>query len=269
MRLLLFLLLFSLPLPALLAQNGVPPIGGARATGMGYTGLTFTDINALFSNQAGLAGLERTTATAFAEQRFLLAELGSYSFGFALPTSSGTFGLSLNHFGFENYNEQRIGLAYGRRLSEKISIGAQALVLNTQIPEYGSRAVATFELGLQAELLPQLQLGIHTYSPVRVSVVGSEYLPSVLRAGIRYAPSDQLQLLAEVEKDIDYPARAKFGLEYQAAEPLLLRFGAATQPTNVSFGVGYQVLQQMRLDIASSYHEMLGFSPAAGLAWEF
>jgi hypothetical protein len=251
------------------AQNGVPPIGGARAAGMGYTGLTFTDVNALFTNQAGIADLDGVTATAFGEQRFLLSELGNYSFGLAVPTASGTFGLTLNYFGFEGYNEQRLGLAYGRRLFEKISIGAQALVLNTQIPEYGSKAVVTFELGVLVELLPQLSLGVHTYSPVRVNVVGEEYLPSVLKAVVQYSPSKQIVLLAEVEKDIDYPARAKFGVEYQVAEPFHLRLGVATQPTSVNFGFGYQLLENMRFDIATAYHELLGFSPAGGLVYHF
>lgn len=263
---LLLLLLFS---AGLAAQNGLPPMGGARAAGMGYTGVTFTDINALFSNQAGLGQLEDITATAFGEQRFLLSELGSYSFGVALPTNSGTFGLSLNQFGFEGYSEQRVGLAYGRQLFDKLSIGAQALLLHTQIPEYGSRAAATFELGALVELLPQLQIGVHAYSPIRVSVVESEFLPSLLKAGLQYRPSEQILLLAEVEKDIDHPARAKFGLEYRVAEPFRLRVGAATKPTTVSFGFGYQVVDQLRFDIASAYHEVLGFSPAAGLAYAF
>ncbi|HKK78887.1 MAG TPA: hypothetical protein VJ933_04630, partial [Phaeodactylibacter sp.] len=174
----LCLLIALLTLVLATAQNGVPPVGGARAAGMGYTGATFGDINALFTNQAGLANVDNTTATAFGEQRFLLSELGSYSFGLALPTTSGTFGLSLNYFGFEGYNEQRIGLAYGKRLFDKLSIGAQALVLNTQIPEYGNRAAVTFELGFLVTLLPELQLGVHAYSPIRVRVVESEYLPS-------------------------------------------------------------------------------------------
>lgn len=265
----LSLLIALLPLVLATAQNGVPPVGGARAAGMGYTGATFGDINALFTNQAGLAGVDKTTATAFGEQRFLLSELGSYSFGLALPTTSGTFGLSLNYFGFEGYNEQRIGLAYGRRLFDKLSIGAQALVLNTQIPEYGNRAAVTFELGFLATLLPELQLGVHAYSPIRVQVVESEYLPSVLKAGLQYRPSEQIRLLAEVEKDIDYPARAKFGLEYQLADPFQLRVGVATQPTTVNFGLGYQIMDNMRFDIASSYHEVLGFSPAGGLVYQF
>jgi hypothetical protein len=263
-----FLLAFFFPL-LVFTQNGTPPVGGARAIGMGYTGTTFTDINSLFSNQAGLAKLERATAIAFAEQRFLLNELQGLNAGVALPTNSGTFGLSLNYFGFDDYNEQRAGLAYARQLVDKLSIGAQMLVLNTQIAEYGNQANVTFEIGLLAEVLPQLSLGVHLYSPARIEITTDEYLPSVFKLGLSYLPSDKLSILAEVEKDIDYALRTKVGLEYNVLDQLSMRMGLATQPVNISFGLGYQLKNGLALDVASSYHEILGFTPSAGIIMPF
>jgi hypothetical protein len=260
-------LLFQLPFA--IAQNGVSPVGGTRAIGMANVGATFTDINSLFSNQAGLAMLENITATAFAEQRFQVSELQSVTAGAAIPTNSGTFGISVNYFGFEDYNEQRAGIAYARKLMDKLSIGAQVLLLNTQIPEYGNNANVTFELGLLAQLLPQLNLGLHLYSPIRVALTPDEYLPTVYKLGLNYMPSDNLSLLAEVEKDIDYPVRTRVGAEYQLLDLLRLRIGVATAPVNLSFGLGYQVSKGLSLDIASYYHEILGFSPAAGITYAF
>lgn len=261
-----FIILFLFPF-SLYAQNGAPPAGGARSVAMGSTGLTYTGINSIFSNQAGLAYLEGLAFTAYGEQRFLVSEIRSVAAGAALPTASGTFGLSLHYFGFEGYNEQRIGLAYARQLLEKLSIGAQFLMLNTRIPEYGNKANFTFEVGAQAELLPQLNLGVHLFSPARVKVTEEDFLSAVLRLGLSYLPSDKLSLLAEVEKDIDYPARARFGIEYQAIEPLFLRLGVATEPTQLSFGLGYALPGGLKLDIASSYHQVLGFTPAAGITF--
>ena len=260
--LLLFTCVHFLP-----AQNGAPPTAGARGVAMGYTGVTYTDINSIFSNQAGLANLESLAVTGYGEQRFLVSEIRSVAMGAALPTASGTFGLSLHYFGFEQYNEQRIGLAYGRRLLDKLSIGAQFLMLNTRIPEYGNKAVFTFEAGVLAELLPQLNLGIHLFSPARIQLAEEENLPTVLKLGLSYLPSNKLSLLAELEKDIDFAARAKFGLEYQIIEPLFLRLGVATQPTTLSFGLGFALASGLRIDIASSYHQVLGFTPAAGITF--
>jgi hypothetical protein len=250
-----------------LCQNGLPPIGGARSAGMGYTGVTYTDIHSVFTNQAGLAMIDKFAATAFAEQRFFLSELQGISAGAALPTNSGTFGVSVNYFGFEDYNEQRAGLAYGRKLNEKLALGAQLLVLNTSIPEYGNKTNVTFEVGLLSNLLPELQLGFHVYSPARIQLVEDEFLPSLFRLGLNYSPSDKLQILAEVEKNIDYPVRSKFGLEYTLFDAFKMRVGAATEPLNLSFGLGYQLGNGLSLDIASTYHDILGFTPTAGVSY--
>lgn len=261
------LLLFFI-LPTLShSQNGTPPLAGARGAAMGQTGLTFTDIYSLFSNQAGLAYLESFSGAVQAERRFMLSEIQSLSAGAALPTGSGTFGLSLNYFGFEDFNEQRVGLAYSRKLFSKMSIGAQFLFLNTRIPEYGNAADFTFEVGLLMEILPQLWAGAHIFSPVRVETVDGENLPTLLSLGLTYKPSQKVNINAEVQKDIEFKLRVKAGIEYQAAKPFFLRVGVGTEPTLVSFGVGYRIQDNLTIDLASSYHQILGFTPSIGVAY--
>lgn len=263
-----FLLLFFLPGPFYAwSQSGAPPVAGARGAALGQTGLTFTDIYSLFSNQAGLAFLESFSGAVQAERRFMLSEIQSLSAGAALPSSSGTFGLSLNYYGFEDFNEQRIGLAYSRKLYDKMGIGAQFLYLNTRIPEYGNTANFTFEVGLLMEIVPQLWAGFHVFSPIRVETIANEYLPTIFGVGLTYKPSEKVNINAEVQKDIEFKLRTKVGIEYQAAEPFFLRIGMGTEPTLVSFGVGYQIQNNIAIDLASSYHQVLGFTPAVGVAY--
>lgn len=250
------------------AQSGTPQNAGARGAALGNASVTFTDINSAFANQAGLAELESFTATVFAEQRFLLTELQALSAAAALPTASGTFGITLHHFGFEAFREQRFGFAYARPLLEGTSIGAQILVLNTNIPEYGSRSNLTFEIGFTTQLMPQLKFAGHLYSPMRVEIVEGEQLPTIFKLGTAYLPSDRVTLTAEVEKDIDFPARVKAGIEYQLVEQLHLRTGIATNPTNLAFGVGYKLQNGLSFDLASVYHQWLGFTPSIGIIFQ-
>lgn len=251
-----------------LAQNGIPPIAGARGAALGQTGLTFTDIYSIFSNQAGLAFLESFSGGVQAERRFMLSEIQSLSAAAALPTASGTFGISLNYYGFEDFNEQRIGLAYARKLYSKMSIGAQFLFLNTRIPEYGNAGNFTFEVGLLMEIVPQLLAGFHVYSPIRVETVDKENLPTLLSLGLSYKPSEKVNINAEVQKDIEFKLRVKSGIEYQAADSFLLRIGIGTEPTLISFGVGYHIQENIAIDLASSYHQVLGFTPSIGVSYK-
>ncbi|MFN7119630.1 MAG: hypothetical protein ACK4TA_22730 [Saprospiraceae bacterium] len=251
------------------AQNSAALSAGARGAGMANASVTLTDIHSIFSNQAGLAHLSQFTTTAFAEQRFLVKELQTVSAAAALPTPSGTFGVTVHHFGFEGFNEQKFGVAYARRLLDGLSIGAQFLLLNTSIPEYGNKMNVTFELGMLTQLLPQLQLGAHVYSPVQIELANGENLPTIFKIGLAYLPSEKLTCNLEVEKDIAFPARTKFGIEYQVVEQVQLRTGIATNPTTLAFGAGYRLNNGLALDVASSYHQLLGFTPTVGFLYVF
>lgn len=259
------LLAYSLLLQA---QNGALPAAGARSVGMGGANVTFTDVSSALTNQAGLAGLTEFSAMVAAEQRFLLAEIRSFSAAAAYPTRSGTFGVTLNYFGFEGYNEQRIGLAYGRKLFDQLYFGGQVLALTTRIPEYGNQTNLTFEAGLISPLSEQLMIGVHVFSPVRVRLLEDEYLPTILKIGMMYLPSPKLRISGAVEKDIVHPVSIKAGIEYLPAEALAFRIGLATEPVQLSFGAGFTLSNGLSLDIASAYHQTLGFTPSAGVIYQ-
>jgi len=249
------------------SQNGAPPTAGARGTAMGNASVAFDDLSGGLANQAALANLETLQAGVFAEQRFLIADLNSFSGLFALPTNSGTFGLSLNYFGFDAYNEQKIGIAYARKFSKKVSVGAQVDYLNTSIEEYGNKGVITFELGLQYELSEELCVGTHIYNPIRTEVNLEENLPTIFKLGAAYTPAENLTVAAEVEKDLEYDARFKMGLEYGFVDALDLRIGIASNPTSLTFGLGLNLKENFFLDFASAYHQVLGFSPSIGIIY--
>lgn len=263
----IFILLFASL--SLAAQNIQSPVIGARGAGMGGTGVVFSDINSAFSNQAGLANLDKISALAIAERQFLKSPINNVSVAVAYPSGFGTFALTLNNYGIEGYKEQKIGLAYARKLFDQLSIAAQFDYLNTSIPIYGSRGVFTFEVGLQAKLLDELSFGFHLYSPAQVELLEETTLPTIYTAGLAYTPSKKAYLTLEIEKDIDYPVRFKAGLEYRFVENFFFRTGIATQPTLVSMGVGLLLENGLLLDIATSYHQVLGISPSVGIGYEF
>jgi hypothetical protein len=250
------------------AQNGLPPMAGARGMAMGNASVTFRDINSAFSNQAGLAHLEGMAFTLGAERRFLLADINSYSAAFAYPTQSGTFGLALNYFGFSAYNEQRIGLAYGRKLLDNLSIGAQVDYLSTRIEEYGNTSNVTFEVGLQATLLKNAVLAAHVFSPIRQDIVTDEPIPTVLKVGIGYTPSDKVTLSAEMEKDIDFDPVFKAGIEYYIVDALALRTGFSSNPSQNSFGFGLRLKSGLHIDVAAAYHYQLGVTPMFSISYQ-
>jgi len=267
MRKLIFICIIFLS-HSLSAQYGATHTLGGRSNGVGNASVGFSGINSIFNNQAGLADLDKMGFLISTEQRFLLSELNSFGGGFALPTKSGTFGLSIHYFGFEQYNESKIGLSYARKLMEKLSVGVQFDMLRTQITEYGSSNLFTFEVGLQSELIENLLIGIHLYNPVKLEIIEDEFLPTVLRAGATYKASKKLLLHTELEKDLDFPFIFKAGVEYELVQNFWMRVGVNTNPTSLSFGLGYKMKNGLAFDLASNYHQDLGFTPGIGILFE-
>jgi len=265
-------LVFLLPIFfsfSIFAQDGVTNSTDARSKGVANASVAFTGINSIFTNQAGLAGLENMGFLLSAEQRFVLNDLNNLGAGFAIPTNSGTFGLSISYFGFEDFNQSKIGLTYARKLMEKFSIGIQFDMLSTQISEYGNKNLFTFEIGVQSELIENLLLGFHLYNPVKLELIEDEFLPTILRAGATYTASKKLMLHTELEKDFDFPFVFKAGIEYELVNDFWLRLGVHTNPTALSFGIGYQMKNGLRFDLASNYHQELGFTPSIGVGFDF
>lgn len=251
------------------AGNEHLPVG-ARSAGMAHSSVTLSDHWSLFHNQAGLGRLKDISAGVYYENRFLVNSLSTGSLALALPTTSGTFGLSVYTFGLSNYRESKFGLAYGRMLGEKISAGLQLNYLSTVLPEaYGKYHGFTAEFGLQALLTDKITLGAHIYNVSRAKLTdknGLEYVPTVIRIGVMYKISTKVFVTSEFQKDIDHPIIFRAGTEYQPNEKLFLRIGIASNPGNYSFGFGYK-MKTISFDIAASYHQILGFTPQVGFNW--
>ncbi len=263
-----FLLIFVFCAFISSAQGVFSVSGNARGSAVGGAGLGFSGAYALPYNQAGIAESEGTSANASAERRFLLESINGLSASAVLPTKSGSFGLSMRYFGFEDYNEQLIGLAYARKLLDRLSLGAQIDYVNLTIPEYGNQSTFTFEIGAQLRLSKSLLLGVHTTNPVRAKIIEDEPLPTILKTGLAYQPTDQVQLFAEVEKWLDYEARFRGGIEYAPVRQVMIRTGIATNPVESAFGLGYALNDMLFFDFSATYRQLLGFTPGFGIVFK-
>lgn len=257
-----FLLLLLLPILAI-SQS-------AEILSMGETAFARKDINALFGNQAGLTHLTSASISVNTERKFNIGELGSHTVGFAIPSNAGSFGLVVNYFGFSEFNEQKIGLAYARKLGSRFSIGAQFDYIGTRIKEFGNANTYTVELGILASITKQVDLGAHFFNPIAVDRgVEGEPLESILSFGLNYRPSKNLSLLADVEAELDFTPRYKIGIDYSFSDIFNLRIGAHTEPTTLSLGLGLKLGDNFKIDVATSYQTILGITPGIGLRYDF
>ena len=269
MKKIYLILLFLIPLSSGAANDNY--LFGGRAASMGNAAVTLFDLWAASHNQAGLARIENITAGVYMENRYLIPELNFGAGAVAMPAAGGVFGLSFTHFGYSLYTENKIGLAYSRLLGEKFSVGVQLNYHHLSIGEdYGSKHNVSVELGMIYEIIDNLHIGFHLFNPTKSKVAeyDNERIPTIMRGGFSYTFSDQVIFVFETEKDINLDAVYKAGLEYRVIDPLYLRIGIGTRPVSNSFGFGIE-LGNLKLDLSSSYHHILGYSPQFSMIYEF
>lgn len=270
MKKLLSSLIVFLIASSLFATDGKRNIG-ARSTGIAGVGVSFHDLWSVFNNQAGLAFVTKKELGFAYENRFNLNELSLRSFAFALPTNSGVLGLGYTSYGFSDYAESKIGVSYGLQVGENIAIGGQINYQSiTQSSVYGDFGTVSGEIGLLANITPELMVGAQVSNPVKVQLTEGqdEELLSTMAFGAVYEFSEKVLATAEVEKQVDRDAGLRFGIEYGFNEKILLRAGAGTGPTKVSFGFGY-LYNNLRIDAAVWHHQTLGFSPSISASYSF
>ncbi len=267
-----FLLLF---IPVLLKTSLLPaqtlrkPVS-ANYIGLGAYSLNHVDVFSFTSNQASLAQLKTAAAGVYGERRFLLDELNNYTAVLALPTGTGNFGLKTNYYGFSDYNETQLGLAYGRKLGNKVDIGAQFNYYDIRIAGYGNSSAISFELGAVMHVSDKLHAGVHVSNPAggKFGKDQQEKLSSVYTIGLGYDASEKFFVSAEIEKEEDEPVNVNAGVQYKFLPQLLARIGMSTATSSAWFGLGLNI-KSFRVDVTTSYHPQLGITPGLMLLFNF
>ncbi len=255
----------------LLAGGEVYPVG-SRQAGMGRTSVAMTDFWSIQNNQAGIALLNKISAGIYYESRFLINKLSTKDIAVVVPTKIGVLGASFNYFGYELYNEMKIGLVYARSFSPYFRIGLQLDYLITSLGDnYGSTGNVTFELGIQSDVTKNLTVGAWVYNPVMVKLADydNEKIPAIFRLGISWQILKGFIANVEVEKNTNInPILVRGGLEYGFKDKFFLRAGFSTQQEIFSMGFGLKI-KFLVFDISAVMHQTLGVSPQASLVFRF
>lgn len=262
------LILFPL---SVYAQSGYSD-AGARSNSMGNASVTLTDVFAAQNNPAAMPYLEQASA-GISTQNFFLVEGGinAYYGAGTLPVGEhGAFGLTAHFTGDETFNQTKIGIGYGRKLLEALSVGVQLDYLGTRTGEVGSGQAITFDIGVLYTPTKTVRIGAKAFNPIRAEngMPNPEPLPSLINVGLSWQPSDKIILCIEGEQEMTNNLRIKSGLEYHIAEVLFLRGGYISNPSMFTTGFGLK-WQSINIDASVQFHQQLGASPGFGLRYAF
>ena len=258
-------------LSSILTSNLLAQINNQGAVSTSMAGANATEINiwSINNNISNIAYLEHSQFGISVNNRFLLSELTTGTIAFAIPSKTGVFGVSYSNYGNKYYQQHTAGLGYAMKFGDNFSGG---LKINYDYLNlgglYGSTSIISGDIGLNAKLSSELNLGIAIKNPTLSSPTNSneDQLPTIIQLGLNYTLSEELHTLIAVEKDILYPASLKAALVYLPIKNLIIRGGIGTFPTTAAFGFGTNI-KGFQIDFAASYHQILGFSPEFALVY--
>ncbi len=247
-------------------------ISGTKSNNLGSITNGFTDINAAYTNQAGIAFLKTTCINISYENRFL-TDLNTMGFAIARPfKKQGAFGLTIKKFGIQEFNEIQVGGSYARKINKDIAIGLQINFFNLSIEGYGNKSSASFETGVLYNISKKLIVGCHIKNPFPIKFLESVELPTVISLGLKYKISSILNIYAEVEKNIQKTTLIKSGMEYSPLKSFSLSLGMRydlEQYANYSFGIAYSIKEKIKIELGTIYDLTLGLSPNISVNYIF
>jgi len=236
---------------------------GSRASAVANAVVMDSGIWAVSHNQAGLGDYRSLSIGFHHENKYVVKEYSLHALALTVPVKSGTIGFVYSYFGYPKYNQNKIGVAFGKSFGEKISAGIQMNYHYVYIEgEYESLHALSVEGGIQYKPVKTIRIGIHVFNPSqsRLLPVSVDTLITTLRAGISYSPLEKLWMAVETEKSLSTNFRIKSGIEYEVSQGLFLRTGIITHPVQNTFGLGFQI-GRINADVAFSHNQTLGFTP--------
>ena len=263
-RQIVLVLLFSLLPSSAHAAFEFQPIG-AHTSGTGDTGVALASGAAgAFWNPAALAWGKRLSLFGMYDRPFGIAELATHAFSAGLRIGRHGLGARYTEFGFALYKEQVLGLVYGLRVFQQLSLGFGMRALQLSTAGMPTQHWVVFDAGIKLQMREGVFLGAAIWNAGggHTSLLGQG---GTVGMGIVAMP--RVVLVADIQKEANFPTGAGIGIMYHIHPQLVLRTGAGNRPERLSAGFGVRK-NGFAIDYAAVWHTVLGITHRASVIFE-
>jgi hypothetical protein len=177
-------------------------------------------------------------------------------------------GLSLNHYGYEKYNQQNFSFGIAKKLNNNFNLGVTINYLTINIAEQENTGALTGSLSAFYKINKNLQLGVLMFNPTQSNYHIKTYgkINTFGRIGVKYQVNKSVYLIGDLDKSFEQETILRGGINYAIHSHFDLSLGYANNPNYLTFGFNAKV-KQMDIAFAASIHEILGFTPHIGLVF--
>ncbi len=244
---------------------------GPNSTALAGLNANNVDVWSINYNIGQLQNLNSSTIAVSFNQPFMLSDFSTANLVTAIKSKNGVFGLNYSNFGNEYFQINSAGIGYSMKLGENLTSGIKFNYHHINAGEfYNSKSILSADIGFAANLTNELHIGFSLLNPTfsKVDDYANERIPTVLQFAAGYHFSPELSLQAGVKKDMLYPLSFLTGIQYSPNNKVCFRGGIGTNPSLASLGINVQI-NQLKLIFATQIHQILGWSPDFGIAYQF
>ena len=235
---------------------------GAHTAGAGDVGVALaTGAAGAFWNPAAVAWGKRLSAFAAYDRPYGMAELTTQALSAGIRIGRHGLGMRYMGFGFSLYKERVFGAVCGLRVSGQASVGLGVRVLQISAAGMPTTQWTVFDLGLRWRLREGVFLGAvaRNAGGKDASVLGQG---GAVGVGVDVMP--QVVVVADVQKEANFPVGAGIGMLYRVHPQLVIRTGMGTRPERLSAGFGVRQ-NGLAVDYAAMWHTVLGITHRASV----
>ncbi len=257
------ILIITLPISAHAAFEFQPI--GAHTAGTGDAGVALAaGAPGAFWNPAALAWSKRLSLFGTYHRPFGIAELATHAFSAGLRMGRHGLGARYTGFGFALYKEQVFGLAYGLRVFQQLSLGLGIRALQLSTAGMPTQHWVVFDAGVKLQMREGVFLGAAIWNAGgrHTSLLGQS---GTVGMGVAVMP--RVVLVADIQKEANFPTGAGIGVMYHIHPQLVLRTGAGSRPERLCAGFGLKK-SGFAIDYAAVWHTVLGITHRASVIFE-
>ncbi len=140
-------LFLSLLATSVFSQSLLKPIA-ASYIGLGAYSIHHVDVFSVNEQTRRRSRKLKLLQLVFMEKKdFYWQQTNMFSGIVAVPTKDGNFAFQADYFGFKNYNESQLGIAYARNVGNKLDLGIKFNYYSFRIPGFENPSTINFEIG--------------------------------------------------------------------------------------------------------------------------
>lgn len=260
--------ILAIPLRGI-SQILTPIVTDPASLSIGGISLPTASYYQLSGNPANLATFRNSGIGLYTTQPFGISELSTTSIYAWRNAGSSGYGAGATYTGFGNIREYAMYLGFGHRLWNRLDLGITMEGQMLDLSDYGHNLNFGFSLGARIGIMKDLAFGVFTRNPIYITQNSEVRLPTTLVATLAYEISTQVLLALEWFQEEQHASDIRIGIAYKPVPNIPIRIGYQTRSSSFFVGAGYVFMSKWDFSMAAGYHPYLGFSPTAGLYYQF